>query len=221
MAAFPPGAVPGGGAGPPPGPKKPDLGGPGAGATAGAGGSSGVLDGPRLASEFGPGWEGCPGLGAAAEGRPAAGGGPDEALQRALPAGPPLPLHLPGRSGRPRPGLSPSSVFLLPLPTALGEPGSKGRLGSPERGWLVWGAGSGGGEEGGWAAACGVWERGCRFRGVWKGAGFAGTWVLRARVEWYLPSAEVPQWVCVGRGREVMGGLKASRSRLKERKKFV
>uniref|UniRef100_A0A8C0NZP5 Poly(A) specific ribonuclease subunit PAN3 n=2 Tax=Canis lupus familiaris TaxID=9615 RepID=A0A8C0NZP5_CANLF len=49
VAAFPPGAVPGGGAGPPPGPKKPDLGGPGAGATAGGGGSSGVLDGPRLA----------------------------------------------------------------------------------------------------------------------------------------------------------------------------
>ncbi|XP_025730911.1 PAN2-PAN3 deadenylation complex subunit PAN3 isoform X5 [Callorhinus ursinus] len=49
VAAFPPGAVPGGGAGPPPGPKKPDLGGPGAGAAAGGGGSSGVLDGPRLA----------------------------------------------------------------------------------------------------------------------------------------------------------------------------
>lgn len=56
---------------------------------------------------------------------------------------------------------------------------------------------------------------------MWKGAGFAGTCVLRARVEWYLPSVEVPQWVCVGRGREVMGGLKASRSRLEERKKFV
>ncbi|XP_058544841.1 PAN2-PAN3 deadenylation complex subunit PAN3 isoform X1 [Neofelis nebulosa] len=50
VAAFPPGAVPGGGAGPPPGPKKPDLGGPGAGAAAGGGGSGGgVLDGPRLA----------------------------------------------------------------------------------------------------------------------------------------------------------------------------
>ncbi|XP_012497571.1 PREDICTED: PAB-dependent poly(A)-specific ribonuclease subunit PAN3-like, partial [Propithecus coquereli] len=48
VAGFPPGAVPGGGAGPPPGPKKPDLGGPGAGAAAG-GGSSGGLDGPRLA----------------------------------------------------------------------------------------------------------------------------------------------------------------------------
>nr|XP_036859838.1 PAN2-PAN3 deadenylation complex subunit PAN3 isoform X5 [Manis javanica] len=46
---FPPGAVPGGGTGPPPGPKKPDLGGPGAGAAAGGGGSSGALDGPRLA----------------------------------------------------------------------------------------------------------------------------------------------------------------------------
>ncbi|XP_065758485.1 PAN2-PAN3 deadenylation complex subunit PAN3 isoform X1 [Muntiacus reevesi] len=44
-AGFPPGAVPAGGAGPPAGPKKPDLGGPGAG----GGGSSGVLDGPRLA----------------------------------------------------------------------------------------------------------------------------------------------------------------------------
>ncbi|XP_074234079.1 PAN2-PAN3 deadenylation complex subunit PAN3 isoform X6 [Camelus bactrianus] len=49
VAGFPPGAVPGGGAGPPPGPKKPDLGGPGAGAAAGGGGGSGVLDGPRLA----------------------------------------------------------------------------------------------------------------------------------------------------------------------------
>ncbi|XP_047611839.1 PAN2-PAN3 deadenylation complex subunit PAN3 isoform X5 [Phacochoerus africanus] len=49
VAGFPPGAVPGGGAGPPPGPKKPDLGGPGAGAAVGGGGGSGVLDGPRLA----------------------------------------------------------------------------------------------------------------------------------------------------------------------------
>uniref|UniRef100_A0A287D210 PAN2-PAN3 deadenylation complex subunit PAN3 n=1 Tax=Ictidomys tridecemlineatus TaxID=43179 RepID=A0A287D210_ICTTR len=39
VAGFPPGAVPGGGAGPPPGPKKPDLGGPGPGATAGGGGT--------------------------------------------------------------------------------------------------------------------------------------------------------------------------------------
>uniref|UniRef100_A0A8C6N1G5 PAN2-PAN3 deadenylation complex subunit PAN3 n=1 Tax=Mus spicilegus TaxID=10103 RepID=A0A8C6N1G5_MUSSI len=42
-AAFPPGALPGGGAGPPAGPKKPELGVPGA-ATAGGG-----LDGPRVA----------------------------------------------------------------------------------------------------------------------------------------------------------------------------
>ncbi|XP_071467687.1 PAN2-PAN3 deadenylation complex subunit PAN3 isoform X7 [Marmota flaviventris] len=49
VAGFPPGAVPGGGAGPPPGPKKPDLGGPGTGATAGGGGSGGGLDGARLA----------------------------------------------------------------------------------------------------------------------------------------------------------------------------
>ncbi|XP_014646727.1 PREDICTED: PAB-dependent poly(A)-specific ribonuclease subunit PAN3 isoform X5 [Ceratotherium simum simum] len=49
VAGFPPGAVPGGGAGPPPGPKKPDLGGPGPGVAASGGGSSGVLDGPRLA----------------------------------------------------------------------------------------------------------------------------------------------------------------------------
>ncbi|XP_075418917.1 PAN2-PAN3 deadenylation complex subunit PAN3 isoform X2 [Tenrec ecaudatus] len=48
-AGFPPGALPGGGAGPPPppGPKKPDLGVPGAGA--GAAGSAGGLDGARLA----------------------------------------------------------------------------------------------------------------------------------------------------------------------------
>lgn len=72
-AGFPPGAVPGGGAGPPPGPKKPDLGGPGAGAAVGGGGGSGVLDGPRLASEWGPDWEGGLGLG---EGRPGAGWGP-------------------------------------------------------------------------------------------------------------------------------------------------
>ncbi|XP_036310553.1 PAN2-PAN3 deadenylation complex subunit PAN3 isoform X4 [Pipistrellus kuhlii] len=52
VAGFPPGAVPGGGAGPPPGPKKPDLGTPGAGAAAGGGGGGGGgggLDGPRLA----------------------------------------------------------------------------------------------------------------------------------------------------------------------------
>ncbi|KAM8803155.1 PAN2-PAN3 deadenylation complex subunit PAN3 isoform 7-T7 [Rhynchonycteris naso] len=48
-AGFPPGTGPAGGAGQPPGPKKPDLGGPGPGAAAGGGGSSGVLDGPRLA----------------------------------------------------------------------------------------------------------------------------------------------------------------------------
>lgn len=66
------------------------------------------------------------------------------------------PLHLPRRSERPRPGLSPPSFFLLPLLTALGEPGSEGRLGSPVRGWVDWGAVSGGGEEGGWAVACGV-----------------------------------------------------------------
>lgn len=52
VAGFPPGTVPGGGAGPPPGPKKPDLGGPGTGPTAGGGGSSGGLDGARLASEY-------------------------------------------------------------------------------------------------------------------------------------------------------------------------
>ncbi|KAK2112637.1 hypothetical protein P7K49_012384 [Saguinus oedipus] len=55
VAGFPPGAVPGGGAGPPPGPKKPDLGDSGAGGAAGGGGSSGGLDGPRLASECGLG----------------------------------------------------------------------------------------------------------------------------------------------------------------------
>ncbi|KAM5336325.1 PAN2-PAN3 deadenylation complex subunit PAN3 isoform 7-T8 [Glossophaga mutica] len=49
VAGFPPGAVPCGGTGPPPGPKKPDLGAPGTGAAPGGGGSSGVLDGPRLA----------------------------------------------------------------------------------------------------------------------------------------------------------------------------
>lgn len=72
VAGFPPGAVPCGGTGPPPGPKKPDLGAPGTGAAPGGGGSSGVLDGPRLASEYGPGWEG--GLWVAANGRPRAGG---------------------------------------------------------------------------------------------------------------------------------------------------
>lgn len=48
-AGFPPGALPGGGAGPPAGPKKPELGVPGTAAAAGGGG--GGLDGPRLASE--------------------------------------------------------------------------------------------------------------------------------------------------------------------------
>lgn len=80
VAGFPPGAVPGGGAGPPPpGPKKPDLGGPGAGAAAGGAGGGGILDGPRLASECGPGWERGLGPGAAAaltaaDARPGAGG---------------------------------------------------------------------------------------------------------------------------------------------------
>ncbi|CAH7278675.1 Pan3 [Phodopus roborovskii] len=45
-AGFPPGALPGGGAGPPAGPKKPELGVPGAAAAAAGGGG---LDGPRLA----------------------------------------------------------------------------------------------------------------------------------------------------------------------------
>lgn len=62
VAGFPPGAVPGGGAGPPPGSKKPDLGAPGPGAAAGGVGGGvgggGGLDGPRLASECGPGREG-------------------------------------------------------------------------------------------------------------------------------------------------------------------
>lgn len=133
VAAFPPGAVPGGGAGPPPGPKKPDLGGPGAGAAAGGGGSSGVLDGPRLASECGAGWEGRPGVGAAAERRPGAGGGPDEALQELCPRVPPL--HLPRRSERPRPGLSPPSFFLLPLLAALGELGRGGWVPRYVGGW--------------------------------------------------------------------------------------
>ncbi|XP_051018820.1 PAN2-PAN3 deadenylation complex subunit PAN3 isoform X2 [Acomys russatus] len=49
-AGFPPGALPGGGAGPPAGPKKPELGVPGAAAVVAAtAGGSGGLDGPRLA----------------------------------------------------------------------------------------------------------------------------------------------------------------------------
>ncbi|XP_074159677.1 PAN2-PAN3 deadenylation complex subunit PAN3 isoform X2 [Sminthopsis crassicaudata] len=52
-AGYPIGAGPGGGVGPPPGPKKPDLGGPGGGAGGGGGaaaaaGGGGGLDGPRL-----------------------------------------------------------------------------------------------------------------------------------------------------------------------------
>lgn len=92
VAAFPPGAVPGGGAGPPPGPKKPDLGAPGAGAAGGGGGGSGVLDGPRLPSECGPGWEGGPGLGAAAEGRPGAEGARMRPRNELCPRGPPTPF---------------------------------------------------------------------------------------------------------------------------------
>lgn len=131
VAGFPPGAVPGGGTGPPPGPKKPDLGAPGTGAAPGGGGSGGILDGPRLASEYGPGWEG--GLRVAANGRPRAGGGRMRPCSRAWPAG--SPPRLPWRSERPRPVLIPPS-FLLSLPTALVEPGSEGRLGSRERGWV-------------------------------------------------------------------------------------
>ena len=69
--------------------------------------------------------------------------------------------------------------------------------------------------------ACGVRERGCRFRGVWKGAGFAGTRVLRARLEWSRPRVEVAGWVCVGPGREGRAGSEASCSGLNEPKKFV
>lgn len=116
VAGFPPGAVPGGGAGPPPGPKKTDLGGPGTGAAAGGAGSSGILDGPRLASECGSDWEGGLGLGAAADGRPGAEGGPDEALQPSLARGFP-PAFLGGLRGLDRAGVRlPSSCFPSPQP---------------------------------------------------------------------------------------------------------
>lgn len=203
-AGFPPGAVPAGGAGPPAGPKKPDLGGPGPGAGGGGGGNSGVLDGPRLASECGPG----------AGGFGAAGAGGAEAW----PAGSPSPFsfRLPKRSERPTPGawgLLPSSC--LPSPQLLARPGGEGRPAPRERGAVeFWGGGGvgGGGEDGGWAAACGRW--GCRFRGVWKGAGFAGTCeCVCARAP---GRAEGSPGGCVPVG----AGSAASRSGLEERKKF-
>lgn len=61
---------------------------------------------------------------------------------------------LPRRSERPRLGLLLPAFFLLPLPTASGEPRSEGRLGSRERGWVDWGGVGGGGGEGGSALAC-------------------------------------------------------------------
>lgn len=107
-AGFPPGALPGGGAGPPAGPKKPELGVPGVSATATAGG--GGLDGPRLASECG------------AAGR--AGGGRPGAAPQLIP-------------GRPRQGLGPERAGLLPSPSyfplsaALGRAPELGEAGSP------------------------------------------------------------------------------------------
>lgn len=111
-AGFPPGAVPGGGAGPPPGPKKPDLGGPGAGVAASGGGSGGVLDGPRLASECGPAWGPRRRGGRGPQG---AGGGP-----AAVP-GPRAPLltFLGGLRGLgPARALLPASCFPSPQPAA-------------------------------------------------------------------------------------------------------
>lgn len=135
-AGFPPGAVPAGGAGPPAGPKKPDLGGPGPGAGGGGGGNSGVLDGPRLASECGPG---AGGLGAGGAG--------------AWPAGSPLSPQLSSPSALREAyarGLGPPSVFLPPLPTALGPLGRLGPAGSPGTlgGGLLGGRGCGWGREG-------------------------------------------------------------------------